>query len=83
MKGTTALIGAAALGLVSASCGGSTSGGGSGCGAVTGCGGDLVGVWHVTSLCANLTLQALSSGDTMADYLAIEESSSIRQDGLT
>jgi hypothetical protein len=63
MKGCKSLIAAAALGLLSASCGGDTSGGGSACAAVTGCGGDLTGVWHLTSICTNLTLQSVTSGD--------------------
>lgn len=38
-----------------AACGGETSGDGSaGCGTTTGCGGDVVGTWHVTSVCVEV-----------------------------
>src|SRR5689334_16091050 len=57
------------LGPLTTSCGGDTSNGSSsGCQAATGCGGDITGLWHVTSMCADLSLDffnSLDAGGTM------------------
>jgi len=61
--------------LLAVACGGDTTNGSAAasCAAVSGCGGDVTGLWHVTSMCANAGLDffnSLDGGTTLPEACA-------------